>query len=134
MGRWIRISSVTLSLMLIATACANAGRWFHFDISHPSRRPTCQPCQSAMGGCCDDYCSKPLPCISPNCRGCIDDYCGKPLPCISCTRPGCVDDYCPKPCPRFIRPLCLPWYQCGPGERCYGGHGIVPGCDANSLK
>jgi hypothetical protein len=57
--------------------------------------------------CCDDYCRKPMPCITcPGRCGCPDDYCRKPLPCITYpSRCGCPDDYCPKPLPCFCWPV-----------------------------
>ena len=74
------------------------------------------------GGCCDDYCRKPLPCVKPLCdSGSCDDYCPKPLPCVKplcyC---GCCDDYCRKPLPQLNCHFCCgypDYYRCGPPDR-----------------
>jgi hypothetical protein len=63
-------------------------------------------CPPPIAGCPDDYCRKPLPCItclSP--CGTCDDYCRKPIPCVPCL-PCCglCDDYCRKPLPCFCWP------------------------------
>ncbi len=68
--------------------------------------------------CPDDYHPKCLPTVPCNLRGCVDDYCPKSLPCVQPNARGCVDDYCPKTCPLYLRPLCQPWYTCGPHGRC----------------
>ncbi len=53
--------------------------------------------------CCDDYRSKPLPCLHRGvCLEC-DDYCRKPLPCAQPIKPLCFSDYCPKPLPWTCR-------------------------------
>jgi hypothetical protein len=92
---------------LLFAAAANAGESFAFY-------PYCHKpawCFSRCG-CPDDYCKKPLPCVSCDWRGTCDDYCKKPLPCVSCDWCGTCDDYCRKPAPIRI-PTCLPpWFQC----------------------
>lgn len=66
-----------------------------------------------LRGCCDNYCSKPLPGINYLCCICgPDDYCCKPLPCIPCFRGCCPDDYCSKPCPDLCRPIAADFYSC----------------------
>ena len=68
--------------------------------------------------CPDDYDSKSLPCVAPNCRGCCDDYCPKPVPCVTPNCRGCCDDYCRKACPTLFGIGCGSWYQCGPSPTC----------------
>jgi hypothetical protein len=70
--------------------------------------------------CCpNDYCPKPIPCISPFCCCGPDDYCTKPLPCV---RPFCCsqcDDYCAKPCPTISQCYTPPGSTCGSTDCCY---------------
>jgi hypothetical protein len=66
-----------------------------------------------LGGCPDDYCRKPMPCVRRLPCGQCDDYCPKPLPRI-CTLPcGESYEYCRKPWPRLCRPLRAENYSCG---------------------
>ena len=67
----------------------------------------CHPCWPSCIGktCCDDYCSKPLPCVPKlRCFGC-DDYTPKCAPCTPRVRCFGCDDYDPK---------CEPVIQCAP--------------------
>jgi hypothetical protein len=86
---------------------------------YPLQAWTCPT--ALLGGCCDDYCSKPLPCARDLCFGCgADDYCMKPFPCIECF-PGCrvADCYCSKPYPEMCRPLSPHFFSCASGgTRC----------------
>jgi hypothetical protein len=73
-----------------------------------------------LGGCCDDYSAKPLPCPRDLCYGGgYDDYCMKPLPCVGCL-PACrsADCYCPKPYPDACRPLSPHFFSCPAGSTC----------------
>jgi hypothetical protein len=64
--------------------------------------------------CCpDDYCAKPLPCMTPlKCCG-PNDYCCKPLPCMTPLKYCGPNDYCCKPYPVML-PLCTSSFTCGP--------------------
>jgi hypothetical protein len=103
--------SVALGFNLIQFAAAegpsHAAGWLY-----PSSGLACP--DALLGGCCDDYCSKPLPCTRDLCYGCgKDDYCMKPLPSIPCF-PACraADCYCRKPCPTLCRPLSAHYFTC----------------------
>ncbi len=54
---------------------------------------------------CDNYCSKPAPCVPPVGGFTCDDYCLKCLPCTVVENRFTCDDYCPKPVPT----ICCPW-------------------------
>jgi hypothetical protein len=67
-----------------------------------------------LRGCCNIYCSKPLPCIQPFCRSCCKDcYCDKPCPCIPVYCRGVSSYcYCCKPCPDLCRPIAADYFNC----------------------
>ena len=72
-------------------------------------------CAGLMLCCPDNYCAKPLPCLTPPgpCR-CRDNYCAKPLPCLRGPGPCCCNDtYCRKPLPCLCWPRLPVNYSCG---------------------
>lgn len=109
--------SVTLAAILISVchfSWAGAG-----DASaqrgEAARHANC----CATSPCCpDDYCKKPMPCITrPTWCG-TDDYCKKPMPCIASPQScGCVDDYCKKSFPNLCLPRNWQFYRCLSSDR-----------------
>lgn len=70
----------------------------------PSWLPRC-------GGCPDDYCGKPEPCLLRPCDWTCSDYCRKSQPCLQRPCDFRCDDYDRKhgPCPA---PSCSPLNRC----------------------
>ena len=96
-----------LAPLLVMVVCGGTGdralgidcltRWCR-DAYRRGLKWSCLP----EGGCCDDYCPKPLPCVTLLCYcGCCDDYCRKPLPQLNCHFCCGYPDY----------------YRCGPPDR-----------------
>jgi hypothetical protein len=107
--RLTRIGTL-LAVMAMASASAHAQEGWR-DLKSGLCIPDC-----VRKWCCDDYCSKPLPCrVNVQCFGC-DTYDCKKLPCprnVSCFR---RDDYCPKPYPCFSCPT-SPFLKCTPASQ-----------------
>jgi hypothetical protein len=100
-------------------ACAIAARASENAVAsalYPEQALICP--QYLLRGCCDNYCSKPIPCVRPFCHCCgPNDYCRKPCPCVSCYRSSCCTGcYCGKPCPDLCRPLWGDYFTCAIGD------------------
>jgi hypothetical protein len=79
---------------------------------YPYQALTCPT--ALLQSCCDNYCRKPLPCITDFCTARLpDDYCAKPCPCVPCYPGYCnADCYSRKPWPDLCRPLAADYYTC----------------------
>ena len=82
------------------------------DTLHDMKHGICIP-DCIKEWCCDDYCSKPVPCPVPvKCFG-YDCYHPKQLPCPAYVKCFRCDDYCRKPLPSVCCPTgyamkCMP--------------------------
>lgn len=112
------LSPILLILLLV---CGSPG--LRADDPPDAAAPALLPRQefvcpdALLRGCCENYCSKPAPCLTGFCHDCKpDNYCAKPCPPVHCFHSDCGALYCSKPCPNLCRPLAADYYICVPSR------------------